>query len=62
MSRIDDVKAQLLEAYVQKDMAEEKIKALRNVLAGIQLAEQEAKDAEKQAIRDAATQKEPPNG
>ena len=55
MSRIDDVKAQLLEAYVQKDMAEEKIKALRNVLAGIQLAEQEAKDAEKQAIRDTET-------
>ena len=54
MSRLDDVKSQLLEAYVQKDMADEKIKALRNVLAGIQLAEQAAKEAEKQAIRDAA--------
>ena len=43
MSALETIKAQLLDAYVQKEMAEEKIKALRNVLAGIQVAEEAVK-------------------
>ena len=47
MNAIEQIKAQLLDAYVQKEAAEEKIKALRNVLAGIQVVQQEQAEAQK---------------
>ena len=39
------LKAQLLDAYVAKEQAEEKIRALRNVMAGIALAQRVAEEA-----------------
>lgn len=47
MTTLENIKAQLLDAYVQREAADEKIKALRNVLAGIQVVEQEAAASKK---------------
>lgn len=37
--QIESLKQQLLEAYVQRDAADEKIKAIRNVMAGIPIGQ-----------------------
>ena len=37
--QIENLKQSLLEAFVQRDAAEERIKAIRNVLAGIPIGQ-----------------------
>jgi hypothetical protein len=38
------LRAQLLEAYIQKEQADEKIKAIRNVLAGLGIGQELQKE------------------
>lgn len=44
-SQIEALRAQLLDAYITRDTADERIKALRNLIAGVSLGQQIARDA-----------------
>lgn len=52
---VDTIKNQLLEAYIAREQADTKIKALLNMLAGINLAAQQQQPAATEAAPDTPT-------
>ena len=48
----DVIKTQLLEAYIAREQADTKIKALLNMLAGVNLAAQQSQPAATEAVPD----------
>lgn len=54
-SAVDTIKTQLLEAYIAREQADTKIKALLNMLAGINLAAQQQQPPVTEAAPDTPT-------
>jgi len=48
----ETIKTQLLEAYIAREQADTKIKALLNMLAGVNLAAQQSQPAATEAVPD----------
>jgi len=46
VTQIDTLRAQLLEAYIARDTADERVKALRNLIAGVSLGQQIEREAQ----------------
>lgn len=53
--QIDALKQQLLEAYVQREQADQRIKSIRDALAGVALGQQLAAEALPPTPKDPAT-------
>ena len=51
----ETIKNQLLEAYIAREAADTKIKALLNMLAGVNLAAQQSQPAATEAVPDTPT-------
>jgi len=51
----ETIKTQLLEAYIAREQADTKIKALLNMLAGVNLAAQQSQPAATEAAPDTPT-------